>query len=130
MIKNDEIRKELEDDIKLDCEKLKSFLEAAQIINEISPRSKDIIIGVGEKLSCRIVAAVLQDRVSWSYKKSEQSAYGDPHQDVDAQFVSLENIIDRDFEKLDQEFYDYLAKKMAQAVEQCGNKVPIVTGKY
>lgn len=64
MIHNDEIRQELEDDIRTDCEKLKSFLEAAQIINEISPRSKDIIIGVGEKLSCRIVAAVLQDRVS------------------------------------------------------------------
>lgn len=64
MIQSDEIRKELEDDIKHDCEKLKSFLEAAQIINEISPRSKDIIIGVGEKLSCRIVAAVLQDRVN------------------------------------------------------------------
>lgn len=69
MIKNEEIRKELEDDIKTDCEKLKSFLEAAQIINEISPRSKDIIIGVGEKLSCRIVAAVLQDRVSLRKKK-------------------------------------------------------------
>ncbi|KAI8643429.1 Aspartate/glutamate/uridylate kinase [Parasitella parasitica] len=110
MIHNDEIRQELEDDIRSDCDKLKSFLEAAQIINEISPRSKDIIIGVGEKLSCRIVAAVLQDR------------------DVDAQFVSLENIIDRDFDKLDQEFYDYLAKKMAHAVEQCGNKVPVVTG--
>lgn len=64
MIHDDEIRQNLEQDIRADCEKLKSFLEAAQIINEISPRSKDIIIGVGEKLSCRIVAAVLQDRVS------------------------------------------------------------------
>lgn len=49
---------------------------------------------------------------------------------MDAQFVSLESIIDRDFEKLDQEFYDYLSKKMAQAVEQCGNKVPVVTGNW
>lgn len=64
MIRNDTIRHELEQDIKLDCDKLKSFLEAAQIINEISPRSKDIIIGAGEKLACRIVAAVLKDRVS------------------------------------------------------------------
>ncbi|KAG1030379.1 hypothetical protein G6F25_012200 [Rhizopus arrhizus] len=110
MIRNDTIRHELEQDIKLDCDKLKSFLEAAQIINEISPRSKDIIIGAGEKLACRIVAAVLKDR------------------DVDAQFVSLENIIDREFDKLDQDFYDYLAKKMAEAVLQCGNKVPVVTG--
>lgn len=67
MIHDDEIRLQLEDDIRSDCNKLRSFLEAAQIINEISPRSKDIIIGVGEKLSCRIVAAVLQDRVSPKY---------------------------------------------------------------
>lgn len=43
--------------------------------------------------------------------------------------MSLENIIDREFEKLDQEFYDYVAKKMAQAVQECGNSVPVVTGK-
>ncbi|KAG1436291.1 hypothetical protein G6F56_013620 [Rhizopus delemar] len=65
MIHNETIRHDLEQDIKADCEKLKSFLEAAQIINEISPRSKDIIIGAGEKLACRIVAAVLKDRVSF-----------------------------------------------------------------
>ena len=63
MINDPEILKELKHDIGRDCTKLKSFLEAAQIISEISPRSRDIIIGVGEKLSCRIVAAVLQDRV-------------------------------------------------------------------
>lgn len=49
---------------------------------------------------------------------------------MDAQFVSLENIIDRDFEKLDQEFYDYLAEKMAKTIEKCGDKVPVVTGKF
>ncbi|CAO3586368.1 unnamed protein product [Absidia cylindrospora] len=110
MIKDDTIRKNLIADIEYDCEKLTSFLKAAQIINEISPRSRDIIIGAGEKLSCRIVAAVLVDR------------------GVDAQFVSLDNIIDREFEVLDQTFYDYLAEKMADAVLACGNKVPVVTG--
>ncbi|KAI7858033.1 Aspartate/glutamate/uridylate kinase [Circinella umbellata] len=110
MINDPEILKELKHDIGRDCTKLKSFLEAAQIISEISPRSRDIIIGVGEKLSCRIVAAVLQDR------------------DVDAAFVSLENIIDREFEALDQSFYDYLGERMAAKVRECGNKVPVVTG--
>lgn len=64
LIRDPEIRHDLKKDIERDCAKLRSFLEAAQIISEISPRSRDIIIGVGEKLSCRIVAAVLQDRVS------------------------------------------------------------------
>lgn len=63
LVQNTEIKDQLKQEIEHDCAKLKSFLEAAQIINEISPRSRDIIIGVGEKLSCRIVAAVLQDRV-------------------------------------------------------------------
>ncbi|KAI8065136.1 Aspartate/glutamate/uridylate kinase [Gongronella butleri] len=110
LVRDEAILKRLLSDIEHDCAKLKSFLEAAQIINEISPRSRDIIIGAGEKLSCRIVAAVLQDR------------------DIDAEFVSLDNIIDRDFEVLDQSFYDYLAQRMAQAVEKCGDKVPVVTG--
>ncbi|CDH56305.1 aspartokinase [Lichtheimia corymbifera JMRC:FSU:9682] len=110
LIQNTEIKEQLKKDIEHDCAKLKSFLEAAQIINEISPRSRDIIIGVGEKLSCRIVAAVLQDR------------------DVDAAFVSFENIIDREFEVLDQRFYDYLSQRMAEKVQECGNKVPVVTG--
>lgn len=35
----------------------------AQIIDEISTRSKDSIMGVGERLSCRIVTAALRDRV-------------------------------------------------------------------
>ncbi|KAI9314893.1 Aspartate/glutamate/uridylate kinase [Dichotomocladium elegans] len=110
MIANEEIKLQLKKDITDDCTKLRSFLEAAQIINEISPRSRDIIIGVGEKLSCRIVAAVLQDR------------------DVDATFVSFENIVDRDFEVLDQRFYDYLAERMAERIRACGDKVPVVTG--
>lgn len=63
-IKNEEILEVLEDEIHYDCDQLRSFLMAAQILEEISPRSKDTIIGVGERLSCRIVAAALRDRVS------------------------------------------------------------------
>lgn len=62
-IQHPEVLAKLEDDIDHDCEKLRSFLVAAQIIEEISLRSKDVIMGVGERLSCRIVAAVLKDRV-------------------------------------------------------------------
>lgn len=65
-IKNEDILEALEDEIHYDCDQLRSFLMAAQILEEISPRSKDTIIGVGERLSCRIVAAALRDRVSKS----------------------------------------------------------------
>ena len=60
------LRDELEEEIERDCEALRSFLSAAQIIDEISPRSQDSIIGTGERLACKIVAAALRDRVSAS----------------------------------------------------------------
>ena len=74
------LRDELEEEIERDCDNLKDFLYAAQvstpmradeswlilkIIDEISPRSQDSIIGTGERLACKIVAAALRDRVSW-----------------------------------------------------------------
>ncbi|KAJ1937524.1 Aspartokinase, partial [Kickxella alabastrina] len=33
------------------CRRLKVFLDAAEVINEVSPKSKDIIVGTGEKLA-------------------------------------------------------------------------------
>ncbi len=63
-VKDRELLDELEDEIERDCEGLRSFLSAAQIIDEISPRSQDSIVGIGEKLACKIVAAALRDRVS------------------------------------------------------------------
>ncbi|CUS11205.1 unnamed protein product [Tuber aestivum] len=68
---SDEFRAKL----KRECEDLKGFLGAAQIISEISPKSKDVIIGVGEKLSCMFMTAVLRDR------------------GIEAEYISLENIL-------------------------------------
>ncbi|GAN04411.1 aspartate kinase [Mucor ambiguus] len=110
VIKNKEILDHLESQLKKECLKLRSFLEAAEIIDEISPRSKDIIVGMGEKLSCTIVAAVLKDR------------------GIDSQLVVLNNIIDREFTTLDQSFYDYIAVRLRQVIAECGNKVPVLTG--
>ncbi|KAF0377009.1 aspartate kinase [Gigaspora margarita] len=112
LISNPEILGELEKQLLQDCAKLKCFLEAAHIIEEVSPRSKDIIISVGEKLSCRIVTSVLRDR------------------GINAEFINLDHIIEQEFDAdcLDQTFYDYLAQRIAEAVKKCGNRVPVVTG--
>ncbi|CAG8555981.1 18182_t:CDS:2 [Racocetra fulgida] len=106
LISNPEIFNELEKQLQRDCSKLKSFLEAAQIIEEVSPRSKDIIISVGEKLSCRTVTSVLRDR------------------GINAEFINLGNIIEQEFDAncLDQKFYDYLAQRIAETVKKCGNR--------
>ncbi|KAJ2749979.1 Aspartokinase [Coemansia pectinata] len=96
------------------CRRLKVFLEAAEVINEVSPKSKDIIVGTGEKLACEYVAALLQDK------------------GVDAKYVNLEKAIDRHFDAshLDQTFYDYLSQRFATIVRACGDTVPVVTGYF
>lgn len=110
VIENKEILATLESQLDKECLKLRSFLEAAEIIDEISPRSLDIIVGMGEKLSCTIVAAVLKDR------------------GIDSQLVVLNNLIDREFTTLDQSFYDYIAERLNHVIEECGNRVPVLTG--
>ncbi|CAG8736171.1 2108_t:CDS:2, partial [Dentiscutata erythropus] len=112
LISDPEILNELEKQLLQDCAKLKCFLEAAQIIEEVSPRSKDIIISVGEKLTCSIVTSVLRDR------------------GISTELINLDHVIEQEFDMncLDQKFYDYLAQRIAEAVKKCGNRVPVVTG--
>ncbi|TFK72779.1 aspartate kinase [Pluteus cervinus] len=113
-----EILRALEDEIERDCEWLRSFLFAAQVIDEISPRSRDSIMGLGERLACKIMTAVLRD------------------QGIDAEYVSLENIVpdSGDDEPLDsnqslnQAFYDKLAIAVGERIKRCAPRVPVVTG--
>ncbi|PSR74403.1 hypothetical protein PHLCEN_2v9911 [Hermanssonia centrifuga] len=117
-VRDPELLKELEAEIEHDCDSLRSFLFAAQVIDEISPRSKDSIVGFGEKLGCKIIATVLRDR------------------GIDAEFVSLENVvpipedvdISADSETLGQDFYDSVAVAVGERIKQCGPRVPVVTG--
>src|SRR5258706_1326757 len=64
LIRDQILLKELEQEIEKDCEGLRTFLFAAQVIDEISPRSKDSIVGIGERMACKLIAAALKDRVS------------------------------------------------------------------
>ncbi|KAJ6469424.1 Aspartate/glutamate/uridylate kinase [Mycena sanguinolenta] len=116
-IRDASILQEVEAEIERDCEWLTSFLYASQVINEISPRSKDTIVGLGERLACKIMTAVLRD------------------QGIDAEYVSLEDIVpgveDLDLLEdgsLDQEFYDQLSRAVGDRVRLCGRRVPVVTG--
>ncbi|KAG7088718.1 hypothetical protein E1B28_012686 [Marasmius oreades] len=112
-IEDEDIRKELEEEVDRDCDWLRSFLFASQVIDEISPRSKDSIIGVGERLACKLMTAVLRD------------------QGIDAEYVSLEDIVpecDETDTQLGQGFYDRVAAAVGERVRQCGRRVPVVTG--
>ncbi|OCH88383.1 aspartate kinase [Obba rivulosa] len=118
-VRDSEILVELEAEIEEDCDALRSFLFATQVIDEISPRSRDSIIGFGERLACKIMAAILRDR------------------GVDAEYVSLENVVPQpeegaasvsDTETLGQEFYDRVAVAVGERIKRCGARVPVVTG--
>jgi aspartate kinase len=49
--------------INAECTKLRSFMAAAEIIDEISPKSRDVIVSMGEKLSARVFSAILDAQV-------------------------------------------------------------------
>ncbi|OMH82548.1 putative aspartokinase [Zancudomyces culisetae] len=96
------------------CARLEKVLTAAQVIDEVTHRTKDIIIGTGEQLSCIFVSALLKDAKVYS------------------QLVDLERVIQKKFDKnkLDQEFYDYLSEEFKKRIEACGDAVPVVTGYF
>ncbi|KAI0114957.1 aspartate kinase [Daldinia grandis] len=121
MALHSQIYEETVSGIQNECESLKRFLLAAQIIGELSARSKDRVISLGEKLSCMIVAACLTNN-------------GTP-----AKAVFLDNIISSAFgnsihdqvaafERLGPKLYQALASQIAGRIRECGSAIPIVTG--
>ncbi|KAJ6030038.1 hypothetical protein N7499_012456 [Penicillium canescens] len=113
-LKSPEIRDQVIADISGECERVLKVLEAAQTLGEISARCVDKVISTGEKLSCRVMAALLQDR------------------GVDSQYVDLSEIIDFPIghHGLDQDFYNTLAAAFGKKVEACGHRVPVMTGYF
>ncbi|WQF86450.1 Putative aspartate/glutamate/uridylate kinase, aspartate kinase, ACT domain, CASTOR, ACT [Colletotrichum destructivum] len=104
-----------------ECESLRGFLLAAQIIGELSPRARDRVISLGEKLACRVVTAFLGSK------------------DVHAETVVLEDVIETVFGSsvfdqkaalgsLGPRFYHLVADEIAKRIRGCGDCVPVVTG--
>ena len=56
------------EDIEGDCKMLRSFLKATWTVGEVTDRTKDRVLSVGEKLSCRVVAASLSANVCYHSK--------------------------------------------------------------
>ncbi|KNE54578.1 aspartate kinase [Allomyces macrogynus ATCC 38327] len=104
----------IQSEIQSECQKLGQFLRAIRIIDEISPKSRDIIVSTGEKLSCMVMTAVLQSR------------------GIDAVFVNADRVIEQEFNEseLNQDFYDYVARRLGEVVRDAAGRdaVPVVTG--
>jgi aspartate kinase len=112
-IKAPEILAHLKNHIDDECTLITRILEASQTLGEISPRSRDKVMSAGEKLSCRFIAALLQD------------------QGVDSEYVDLSKVIDFETDgRLNQQFYDHVARNIANRLQACGSKIPVVTGYF
>lgn len=110
IIKNADLREKLETAIHEEIRNLKSFLEAIHVIQEISPRSQDLIVGTGERLSAQVLAGVLQDR------------------GIEGVYTNLSEIGPEGIDSLDPRFNQILQKLMADHLPQGSHVIPIVTG--
>ncbi|KAJ6010513.1 hypothetical protein N7451_001925 [Penicillium sp. IBT 35674x] len=113
-LKSVDLKEQIIADLNGECERVLKVLEAAQTLGEISARCVDKVMSTGEKLSCRLMAAFLQDR------------------GVDSQYVDLSDVIDFPIGNhgLDQDFYNSLATNLGKKIEACGHRVPVLTGYF
>ncbi|KAA8912249.1 hypothetical protein TRICI_003529 [Trichomonascus ciferrii] len=113
-IGDEAIREQLVKDIHGECDTVERFLEAAQVIDEVSPRTMDSIMSAGERLSCLFMAALMNDR------------------GLRAQCVDLSRVIPMGHDVgrggLDQDFYTFLTERITDAVCAAGDCIPVVTG--
>ena len=117
------LAQELKLSIVEECERLRTFLCAAQTIGELSSRSQDRVLALGEKLACLLTAASLE------------------HSGVGAKVVLLDDIVERAYqshpngpeaayEELGTHFFDRISLEIGKRIRECGDKVPIVTGEH
>ncbi|TVY21239.1 Aspartate kinase FUB3 [Lachnellula arida] len=113
-IQDERIRLKLTKEIQAECNELIDYRLAAERWHlEIDSRSKDRIISFGEKLSCRFVAALLQDR------------------GVDSEYVDLSDVVHFKTPKgLDLEFYKEMSLALMEKVLACEERVPVITGYF
>ncbi|CAG8971924.1 hypothetical protein HYALB_00003259 [Hymenoscyphus albidus] len=113
-IQDEGIRVRLVKEVKDECQEIIDYRIAAERWHlEIDSRAKDRIISFGEKLSCRFIATLLQDR------------------GVDSEYVDLSDIVHfKSVHGLDPDFYKQMATALREKVLACESRVPILTGYF
>lgn len=91
---------------------LEHFLGAISTIKEVSPRSHDAVVAVGERLSARLLTAVLES------------------EGVPASYVDLSRVCPENSQQADQSFWDSVQKQIGLLVEPIVHegRVPVLTG--
>lgn len=94
----------------------RELLHASQVIGEISPRTLDSLMSVGEKLSCRFIASLMRDL------------------GLNSQYIDLSHIIPLDYDHskgFDDSFYSFLVAELSKiAFEQAEDVIPVFTGYF
>ncbi|KNB17121.1 hypothetical protein FOXG_15247 [Fusarium oxysporum f. sp. lycopersici 4287] len=98
--------------ITADCQELLDYTSAAKRFNlDINGKAKDKMVSFGEKLSCRLMVAMLRDR------------------DIPAEYVDLSDIVpSNNLDQLKPEFFHEAAAVFGKRVEACNGRVPVITG--
>lgn len=115
-ISNSEIKADLVTKTRAEIERGRELLHASRVIGEISPRTLDGIMSLGEKLSCLFMAALMNDR------------------GLKAQYVDLSDIIPLDYNfsrGFDDSFYRFLAQELGKKAKECDiDTIPVFTGYF
>ena len=110
-----EIREELERQVISECANVTRILEATNILDEVSDRTMDLVLSVGERLACLFMVSVLKS----IGKKAE--------------LVDLTRVVSTstlDINSSSQDFYDHLRTRISSQVEEVARDgaIPVVTG--
>ncbi|CCK72757.1 aspartate kinase KNAG_0L01370 [Huiozyma naganishii CBS 8797] len=115
-IVNPVLQTKLVDDTRRELDLVKKYLDASKILGEVSSRTVDLVMSVGEKLSCLFMTALCNDR------------------GIKAKYVDLSHIIPSDYNVavLDTSFYTFLVRALRERLQpfiDADEKiVPVVTG--
>ena len=110
-ISSQKLRRILIDDISGEFQKLTHTLDHIPKSGKVDPEDEDKVVSAGEKLSSRLLAALLQDN------------------GIEAQYIDLSSIIDFPVPKhLSQEFYRSLSSSIGAHLLSCSHKTPVITG--
>ncbi|CAI5759153.1 unnamed protein product [Candida verbasci] len=116
-IKDSDIKQKLIKDTQNEISHGKELLHACQIIGEISARSLDSIMSIGEKLSCLFMTALMKDR------------------GLNAHYINLQDIIQINYEfknGFDDLFYQFLSKEIGKRILNINepDAIPVLTGYF
>ncbi|RPB16208.1 aspartokinase [Morchella conica CCBAS932] len=115
LINSAERLEHLKEEIIDECNLVTRLIGASQILGQMNPRAKDIILGVRDRLSCILMTSILQDR------------------GIYCEYINPEGIVNSSYpgkNVLDQKLCDFVSEELTKQVQECERKTIVVTGYF